>query len=234
MDRIFFPLDDIEESIEVKGNEFKHLGFSRRARVGDTVEILNGQGSIFTGSISEFTSNSCRIEIDAKLSQTHKSPSVSIAFPIIDKNNFEFVLKSSIPFEIKEFFPVITKRTDAGKKKAERFNQERLFEISVSALKQSGNPWLPRITEPIYLSQIKMKNFDLVLTSHITGKKITMIKTKIINSENILLIVGPEGDFTETELDYLRKSGTELINLNAYTLRSEVALMTILSQVRAF
>ena len=159
---------------------------------------------------------------------------ISIAFPLIEKTNFEFALRSAVPFEIMEFIPLITLNTDSAKKKIERFNKPRILQIMINAMKQSGNPYLPKLLSPTDLRKIKYKNYDLVITSHITGEDIKMLKSEITEAEKILLVIGPEGDFTDDELDFLITKGTEKVKLNTYILRSEVAMLSLLSQVRAF
>ena len=100
----------------------------------------------------------------------------------------------------------------------------------VEACKQSGNPWLPTIREPVPLSDFlndSSGNSSLVASLEDT----TTPWNELRLSESVTLFVGPEGDFSNTEYDYLRKKGVQAVSLGSNVLRTETAVTTALSRV---
>ncbi len=229
MYRIYLNINDLSGIVTITGDEFKHLGFSRRARVGDKVEIINGHGDIFSGNIVKFEKGKCEVEILEKIKLPFKEPLISIAFAMIEKGKFESALKSSVPFEISEFIPILTEHTTSSNKRKERFDKHRLEQIVINSMKQSGNPFLVELSEPIELGKLSFEKYDLIITSDLKGKAIGLYKTKIENAKKILLIIGPEGGFTLKEIEFIKEKGSKFVSLNQFTLRSEIAIISLLT-----
>ena len=115
-------------------------------------------------------------------------------------------------------------------------NLERLVKITRSAVKQCGRSVIPSIKKPTILEGLlSTYTNNSILVCHESGEYgIDVLQKILINQSKILLLVGPEGDFSKDEINILKKRKVKFINLGNRRLRSETAVITALSQINLF
>ena len=115
-------------------------------------------------------------------------------------------------------------------------NHERLIKNSKSAVKQCGRSVIPSIQKPISLNELLINNTkNKIIVCHESGNRgIDILRKVLKNESNILLLVGPEGDFSEKEIELLKAHEAKFISLGNRRLRSETAVITALSQLHLF
>lgn len=110
----------------------------------------------------------------------------------------------------------------ATRTERKNLNTEKLRNISISAIKQSGRCWLPELSEPLPIRDIlKIDLPEKFIASFSDKNQVNSLQLK--DSKPCCIMVGPEGDFTEDELNQAFQCGFKSVKLSNFTLRSETA-----------
>lgn len=191
-----------------------------RHKRNDLLFVTNGIGMFFTVRIDSISKKEVICVIDSIEKEENKLSNIAIAFPPLkSQDRFEFAIEKSIELGITNFnFFYSTKSV------VKKINETRIKKIFISAMKQSLRTWLP--TYRIFDS---LKN---LISSE--GNKIYFNQKsedewngKIIDNERTTLIIGPEGGFSEREMDLLRTFNS--FKLSDKRLRTETAVIKSVS-----
>lgn len=192
-----------------------------RAELHDRVEVIDGQGGLARGTISSLTKEHATIQITEY--ERHDRPVVSIALllPIIHHSRLEWAVEKAVELGVAS---ITIFAADASDRKGLSESQKRRLEhIIISAMKQSGELFSPKIT---YCAHLRDSLGDTTLLFfgdlHGQGKSLTFYRTLLERYPHIAWVVGPEGGFSEKEMALLQARGKPLL-LHRNTLRAETA-----------
>jgi 16S rRNA (uracil1498-N3)-methyltransferase len=213
---------DLEKNtkiIEITGDEARHLR-ALRSRVGDGIEISNGNGLM---AIADILSDSnriykCRIR-EVCINRGELPATLDIAFGIIsDRNRLEFLIEKGTETGICNFFPIVTEFTQKS-----TVNIDRLRAKSLAAMKQCKRAVLPYIHQVIHFAEIisRFDNYQNIILSDIHGTDISDLRIH----GSTLLLVGPEGGFSDNELQKVSAYEPIVMSLGPRRLRTETAAM---------
>lgn len=144
-----------------------------------------------------------------------KNRKVILYCSILKKDNFEFVIQKACEVGVDEVVPIITERTIKN-----NLNLERLNKISKEACEQSGRIELMKIGEIRYFEKCLNNKNDLNILFDFVDKKIINYK---LNEKQIGIFIGPEGGFTEKEVELAKKNNFEILRLGDNVLKAETA-----------
>jgi 16S rRNA (uracil1498-N3)-methyltransferase len=155
----------------------------------------------------------------------HRKVSIAIS-PLKNASRFEWFLEKATELGVAEIFPIICHRTVR-----EHFRQERLQSICVSAMLQSQQAWLPRLHAPMPYEQfIATQSLENDLHYHHRWiahcadlEKHHLVQTLKPGMEDSLLLIGPEGDFTPSEIVHAEANSFVAVSLGETRLRTETA-----------
>tara|TARA_B100000795_G_scaffold262222_1_gene239864 strand:- start:1021 stop:1446 length:426 start_codon:yes stop_codon:yes gene_type:complete len=136
------------------------------------------------------------------------------------------MIQKATELGVTKFLPIIFDRTVVRK-----INKERLQKVVIEAAEQSNRINVPNIEEPQFLKDfLNIKKIDLIFTDlNSDNKKLNLNK---LNENQICIIIGPEGDFSESEREQILSfKGVQSIKINENILRSETAAISALSIV---
>ena len=195
----------------------KHLSKSLRKKVGDIIRVTNGEGIEIKGEIIRLGKN-IKIKIINKIKHRKKDISIHIAMsPLKNPSRFEWFVEKSTEIGISEITPIITKFSE--KKKV---NINRLNKIIISSMKQSNQFYLPKVNPIISFEDFLKFNKDYKLIAHL--KNSNSFNKKTIGSKGkIVVMIGPEGGFSEEEILKAGKEKIKEISFGKNRLRSETA-----------
>ena len=223
----FFYSEEITTaSIQLVLNEdtSKHVVQVLRMKNDEQLNLTDGKGNLFTTEIIDDHKKKCTVKI---LSTHYHQPSkkkVSIAISLIkNTSRFEWFLEKATEMGVHEIIPLICERTE---KKHFRF--DRMKGILISAMLQSQQCWLPVLREPISLIKLWQSPETLPKLKFIahceSEKNKEQLTNKLINqSTNKLILIGPEGDFTKSEIDVALQNNFIPVALGETRLRTETA-----------
>ena len=191
-----------------------------RAKVNDTISLLNGKGEKATGKIIELRKKEVIIAIEHLSKPYSENPNkLSIAI-CIPKNpaRLEWFLEKATEIGIEHIYPIISQRTEKSTIKSERLEQ-----IIIAAGKQSGQLYFPKLHPVQKLSAFIQEQHSIQkFIAHCEEEKKHLKELYQINNPALLLI-GPEGDFTKEEIALAINNNYTPISLGNSILRVETA-----------
>ncbi len=186
-----------------------------RIKVNETFSLFNSGGE-WEAKIIEISKNIVEFNITKQLKQKENTKEAWLAFSPIKSNYFNFMIQKSTELGITKFLPIIFDRTIVRK-----INKQRLEKVIIEAAEQSNRINIPKIEKPQNLKSFLSKN-----------KKLDLNK---LTNKPICIIIGPEGDFSETERkEILSNEGVNSIKINENILRAETAAISAISIVSYF
>jgi 16S rRNA (uracil1498-N3)-methyltransferase len=222
----FFYKEDINlTTTEVVLDEAasKHIVLVLRMQNGEQFQLTNGKGSLFTAEIIDDNRKKCSVTILQKSEIGNPKPKISIAISLLkNPTRFEWFLEKATEIGVTEIIPLICERTEKT-----AFKFERMQSILVSAMLQSQQCWLPVLHEPVKYANMQMGKYANVekYIAHCEDGNIKQpLTNKLINkSTNILILIGPEGDFTAKEIEWALQHNFLPVTLGETRLRTETA-----------
>ena len=220
MHLFYTPFTD-PESLTLDEEETRHCTRVLRLVQGDRVYVTDGKGSMFECRIREITGKKCQLEMVSEQKDYHKRNSrihIAIA-PTKSIDRFEWFLEKSTEIGIDEITPLFCKHSERTHLKT-----DRLQKVIISAMKQSLKAYLPLLHPPVNFGKFRGSSFDGQKFIAFCDADSTLELHKIYNKgSNALILIGPEGDFSEEEIDLAKKDGFIPITLGKSRLRTETA-----------
>jgi 16S rRNA (uracil1498-N3)-methyltransferase len=227
------------DALTLRGPEAHHARDVLRLKRGQRAVLFNGQGREITAEIVDVAKGEVRLR---KLHEGETPPlrcRITLGQAIPKGKNMELIVQKAVEIGAAEIGPLISERTivDLDKKEAEQ-KQAKWQQIAIEAAKQCGQNWLPQVHTPQkpkeFFSHVGV--FDLHLIGSLQPDAIHLKKILADYAEqhrdrpqSILMMVGPEGDFTPAELALAKSHGCQPITLGPIILRVETAAIYCLS-----
>lgn len=220
---LFFEEDlpDKPESFELSHETSKHIIQVLRMKEGDHLILTNGKGIEMNVTILNPDKRGTSVSFNNKRNLLSPDNQNAIAISLLkNENRFEWFLEKATELGIHKIYPLITSRTE---KKS--FRQERMKNIMVSAMLQSRQYFLPYLSEPISLSGIfELNDFQQKMIAHCADEDSKAALTDIVEKDTSkMVLIGPEGDFTEGEIADCLENGFLPVSLGNTRLRTETA-----------
>lgn len=216
-----------------------HLRNVLRLKVNDKVIVFDEQGNEYQVVIERFSPQS----IIAKLRNRHKfipsqKAKLVVACAIPKKSKMDEIVDKLTQLGVEKIIPLKTERLilklDRHK---EALRQERWQRIALNASLQSQRKTLPAIEPITDIKEVlsKAQDFDLKLIPTLVGER-KALKDIFAHShpKSILVLIGPEGDFTPAEVDLAKRAGFIPISLGSLVLRVETAAIAVVSFIRLY
>jgi 16S rRNA (uracil1498-N3)-methyltransferase len=220
----------LDEAVTLTGPEAIHLSRVMRGRVGDSLELVNGKGSLAYGSIAKIGKKEILIEIDKCSKQAPEGSQLILIQALPRVSNLEVIVEKGTELGMDEIILFPAARSE--KKALNEKQLQRLKNVSIAALKQSGRLHLPRITE-----RAAIKTWDSLPSPCFFGslspeaKSIEFFSKKA--TEQLAILIGPEAGLSPEEEEALLKLGALPITLNKNILRCETAAVAGLAVLAA-
>lgn len=218
-------LEISDTDVVLSTTESDHAIKSRRLRQGSEIQLINGKGLIAQATIEESTKREVKVHI--KSIDASPSPDTLVIATAIPKGDRQRTMIDMLTqLGVTEIIPLRCEHSVAQFKPSTFAKWQRL---AIEACKQSQNPWLPIIsTEHSVQEVIKNANMPLFYADKL-GQ--TFLSLNGNTNSSLTVLVGPEGGFSEQELEMLKTSCTP-INLGANILRTELASVAAIAQAR--
>lgn len=221
----FFTSEFLNDEALIKGDDVKHAWKVLRLKVGDKVEVNDLNGNEYLGEIKKITKEEVVIGNLTHLDTTMESPIKITLFQGIPKGQkMELICQKSCELGVNKVVPLITERVVPEAEK-EYKKLERLRRIILEASKQSKRSQIMEITEPKRISDIReeFKGLLIVPYEEERGLGIKSIESEVLKSEEIGIVIGPEGGFEKEEIEALKTLDGKIVTLGPRILRTETA-----------
>jgi len=217
--RIYIEKEYISKSIIIKEKELLHkIKNVLRCKNNETIYIFDGCGKEYSAKLEYFKNNVLLSNIELTRSQEPPLYKITLGFPILKEEKIDFILQKSTELGAWNFIPFISQRS---LKVVVKNKLERWRKIIIEATRQSDRLWIPTLNNVLKFNEILDKKYSIKFFANKEGKKINNLLDK--NYTDILVIVGPEGDFSEDEYSLLIKNDFLPLNLSKNILRVETA-----------
>jgi 16S rRNA (uracil1498-N3)-methyltransferase len=223
----FFYIEDYDAAqgeITLDEDTSKHVLQVLRMKKGEMLNLTDGKGNLLTAEIFDNHKKHCRVGvIDSRLT-THDSRKVIIGISLLKSSaRFEWFLEKATEIGINEIIPLICDRTEKQK-----FREDRMKNILVSAMLQSQQCWLPVLHKPIDYELIFRQEEIIHASQKFIAHCIEDQKRNLADLVNEslpsqVILVGPEGDFTSEEVQLAIHNHFDAVSLGETRLRAETA-----------
>ena len=202
----------------------KHIIQVLRMRREERVNLTDGKGNLLTAEITEGHKKHCDVKIIDSRFTSHDSRKITIAISLLkNSNRFEWFLEKATEIGIHDIVPLICKRTERQK-----FREDRMQNILISAMLQSQQCWLPILHKPIDYELI-FRQDEIIHTSQkfiahcIEDEKRNLADLVNDTLSSQVILIGPEGDFTREEVQLAIRNHFDAVSLGDTRLRAETA-----------
>ena len=225
--RLFYP-ESLSINLEGKLDKAQshYLTKVMRIPIGGNFSLFNKFGEWQT-IIKKISKNDLNFKVTKQLRHEENETDLWLAFSPIRSNFFNFMIQKATELGVTKFIPVITERTVVR-----NINYERLIKIVTEASEQCNRLSIPEIDKIQKLDEFFKNNKDLNLIFGDLNSDNKKIDKSKLTDKPICIIIGPEGDFSETEKEkILSFKDVQALKINENILRSETAVISAISIV---
>lgn len=240
MTRSFLPLDRWRDGeIVLSGEEAHHLARVLRVRAGDPVTLFDGRGREADAKVSKVGGGEVLLEVGPSREIPLPERPVVLGISLPGNVKIEEIINQATQMGASRIIPLVTERT-VVKLSPERWKakQERLNRVALEAAKQCEVSRVP-VIEPLTSWKELLSSFPrfpLVLIAAVEGphEPLEALLAPTNGKGEVLVLIGPEGDFTPGELQAARGAGARPFSLGPTVLRCETAVVSALSLISFF
>lgn len=216
---LFFCPELINGIVELDETEARHARVLRK-RAGDTILLVDGKGHKAEAVVMELTQRQVLLQVNEIEFFEKKSPKLILAVsPLKNPDRFEWLVEKCTESGVDTIVPLVCERTEAALKKT-----DRLQRIIRSATTQSLQYYMPELAPPTpYVDFFKQYKAEKNLIAWCDDAEKKSLLSALPAGNNAVIMIGPEGDFTNAEFELAISNGFEAISMGQNRLRTETA-----------
>jgi 16S rRNA (uracil1498-N3)-methyltransferase len=223
--RLYIPEAEKGKEAAISKEQVRHLKVLR-LKEGEKIGIFDGKGHEFEATYSGKVSDKVKPDKEVK---GHEEPKVNITLAIaVPKGaRMDVLVEKVSEIGVSNIVPMICSRSVVEPREAK---VERWRKIAIEACSQCERSIVPTISEPVKFGELlsTIKEYNHAFLCHMTG---IPLANEYCECPSILLIVGPEGDFTPAEMEAAKEAGCTLVSLGPTILRTETAGIAAAAQI---
>lgn len=218
---IFYTPDISGESYVLPEEESKHCIRVLRHLKGDLLTLVDGKGSLYEAEIIDPHPKRCMVQVVQQKENFEPLPyglHIAIA-PTKNNDRLEWFLEKATEIGVSEITPLLCEHSERKQIKPERMNK-----VIVSAMKQSLKAYLPKLNNLTKFEDfIEQVSDDQKFIAHCEDGEKPHLFNETFAGKTVTVLIGPEGDFSETEIRGAIEHGFRAISLGESRLRTETA-----------
>jgi len=234
MDYFYTPPHLIERTLLViEGDEYSHLTHVMRKNVGDPLCVVDGTGTAYDVVITALNKRIATCEIRAKHARWNEpATEITLAVGLLkNASRFDFLVEKTTELGVASIIPLLTERSIPRHARVDRWQK-----LALAAMKQSGRCIIPQVhpLTPLRdvlsaahgsaLRIILHETAELPLATWLSGRQDQL-------STAVTICIGPEGGFSNEEIDLATRAGFIPVNLGSRRLRTETAAIISVGSV---
>ncbi|TKC05186.1 16S rRNA (uracil(1498)-N(3))-methyltransferase [Pedobacter frigoris] len=227
---VFYTPDINSNEYVLNEDESKHCLKVLRLGIGAQVNLIDGRGGMYLAEIIHESKRNVTLKvIETAFEYNKRNHHLHIAVaPTKNIDRLEWFLEKATEIGIEEITPLICDRSERKIVKEDRLNK-----VITSAVKQSLQAYHPVLNPQINFADfLKIKNDSVKMIAHcIDGEPRKYISEIITAGQNYTLLIGPEGDFTPSEIELALGNGYKPLTLGNTRLRTETAALAACFEV---
>lgn len=239
MPRFYIPPERWNaDHLELGEEEAHHALHVLRMKPGDRAVVFNGQGVRATVEITATAKRSVELKTLEVTQAAPRRCQITLGQAIPKGKNMDLIVQKGTELGVAAVAPLLTERTvvQCDARETAR-KQEKWQAVAIEACKQCGQNWLPTVHTPMSMTELLKRDFDLKLIASLTSgsRHPKDVLAEVLSERagtppaNVLILIGPEGDFTPEETAEALQAGCRPITLGPIVLRTETAALYCLS-----
>jgi 16S rRNA (uracil1498-N3)-methyltransferase len=240
MHRFYLPPERCRgDVLRLDGREAHHAVDVLRLKRGDALTVLNGAGDEFQCRVDNTAKASLTLVVLEKKSTPAPPCPISLLVAVPKGKIIESIIQKAVELGAHRIVPLLTERVVTQLDEADAENKrEKWQQVAIEAIKQCGAAWLPRVETPVSLKEMlgrgELPELTLVGSLQTERRHPRAVFEEFQSRHNRKPIstgvwIGPEGDFTLTELQAIEAAGAKPVTLGNLTLRVETAAVYCLA-----
>lgn len=215
-------LDNSSKQFNFSPEESKHIVKVLRKREDDLLNITNGKGYLFEAEILTADPKKCRaqiVKVKRTIPRLHRLH-MAVA-PTKMNDRYEWFLEKATEIGVNEITPILCDHSERKVIKHERYQK-----VVQSAMKQSLQTFLPKLNPLVdFKTFIEQNHQGLKFIAHCAEGDKMELKRCVAPDKDVIILIGPEGDFSEEEISLAVKNGYVPVSLGRNRLRTETAAL---------
>ncbi len=226
--RLYHPDSIVENTTSLLTKEHTHYIVNvMRLKRGSNLNFFNKEGE-WKGEIIFLEKDRVEVKFIEKIKPSSNSSKIELAICLVKKNPMETILQKATELGVSKIIPIISERTEI-----KEINHDRANKIVIEATEQSNQLIPPKILKEVNLKEF-LKNLDVstkLLFADVCEKN-TLKKESIKKDETLVILIGPEGDFSPSEREsILKRSNVISFSISKNILRTDTAVISAISLI---
>jgi 16S rRNA (uracil1498-N3)-methyltransferase len=216
---LFYQSHIADGILNLDAEESRHAVKVLRMVKGDSLHLTDGKGFFYTAQITEADAKKCSFEIIDKKQSPKRDYQIHIAIsPTKNTDRMEWFVEKATEIGIDKISFILCQNSER-----KTINLDRIEKIVISAMKQSGQAWLPQLSDIIPFKEILKSAASQKFIAYVDDQNPDHLKSMAKAKGNYIVLIGPEGDFREEELNLAIQNDFKKVSLGKNRLRTETA-----------
>ena len=230
--RIYIGPDSIGDFLTLDDRDVIHkLKDVLRCKEGSDIYVFDGKGKEYIFKIKEIKKNTVVLgKVELSREENFKGRKIALGFPLVKEDKIDFILQKATELGVYSFIPFVCQRSINVKPSAKKL--QRWQRIVIEAARQSERLWIPEIEEVLSFTELIAGDYKKKLVACAQGKEFN--PAMLTEEKELLAVVGPEGDFSDSEYRVLGENDFQPINLSEHILRVETAAVFFVGMLNIF
>jgi 16S rRNA (uracil1498-N3)-methyltransferase len=198
----------------------KHCIQVLRMHAGEQLQLTDGLGNVYTATITRADKKHCEVTTQKASFKEQEGRKICVAISLLkNASRFEWFLEKATEIGVQDIIPLLCERTER-----QHFRYDRMHNIVAAAMLQSQQCWLPYLHQPTAIEQVIVKNdyLDKRIAHCVAEEDKVLINTVPVHGA-VQILIGPEGDFSNNEIELALQHHYKPVSLGNTRLRTETA-----------
>jgi 16S rRNA (uracil1498-N3)-methyltransferase len=219
---VFYSSEVIDKTAFLYDEDLHHCAHVLRHKSGDEIYVTSGRGDLHKGTITMLNKSKLELNITHTQLFTPNTTQNCVALSLLKSiDRIEWFVEKAVELGTNE---IILYKSERSERKA--VNMERIQKIAISAMKQSKQYFMPKVVfEPSFDNMIDIicQKYQARYVAYCGEESLPSFKNSVKKDNSSAIIIGPEGDFTPTEVQKALAAGFAGVSLGKTILRAETA-----------
>lgn len=222
----------LSQTVTLENDRRHYLVQVLRLKEGDTVHVFNAQDGEFVGEIESVSKQAVAIKLTQPVENKTESPIViHLGQALVSRDKMDLIIQKAVELGVHSVTPILTEHANV-KLKSERLDKRLAHwqAVAVSACEQSGRLQVPTIHAPVSLNEwVNNNQSELKLILEPVAEKKWAVQQAV---QSVSILVGPEGGFSQQEIEVAMQRQFEAVRLGPRILRTETAAMSSIALIQ--
>jgi len=231
--RFYTPIElKRNSSIDLPSEAAHHCAQVLRYRVGDELVLFNGDGFDYLATVEQIEKKHCQAKISSRIDPQNESPlKIHLFQGIARSDKMDLIIQKAVELGVTEITPLFTERCNVkldGKRLDKKL--QHWHKTVISACEQSGRAVIPKIHQPISINKLAAYQTISVYLEPTAIKGFCDLNIQ----QSLQLMIGPEGGFSEKDINHLNAIQCEGVVIGPRILRTETAGLSAISILQSY